>query len=102
MALHGAELPIQPARRDCPFVTMVNGPLMARMIWPIGNDRGFPWLAVLHRVTRYRKKSVDQSVTGEKNSVMRVQTERLLQAPIGPEHAGDLYRLHQDPWVATW
>ncbi len=33
---------------------------------------------------------------------MRVETERLLLVPIGPEHAGDLYRLHQDPWVATW
>jgi len=33
---------------------------------------------------------------------MRVETERLLLVPIGPEHADDLYRLHQDPWVATW
>lgn len=33
---------------------------------------------------------------------MRAETERLMLVPIGPEHAEDLYRLHQDPWVATW
>ena len=33
---------------------------------------------------------------------MRVSTERLLLVPIGPEHIEDLYRLHQDPWVALW
>ena len=33
---------------------------------------------------------------------MRVLTGRLLLVPIGPEHIEDLYRLHQDPWVAYW
>jgi RimJ/RimL family protein N-acetyltransferase len=45
---------------------------------------------------------VDQPVADPKNAVMRVETERLLLVPIGPEHAEDLYRLHSDPWVATW
>jgi RimJ/RimL family protein N-acetyltransferase len=30
------------------------------------------------------------------------QTERLVLAAIGPKRACDLWRLHQDPWVATW
>jgi hypothetical protein len=29
-------------------------------------------------------------------------TERLRLEPIGPEHAGDLWRLHQDDAVAFW
>ena len=29
-------------------------------------------------------------------------TERLRLEPIGPEHAGDLWRLHQDEAVAAW
>jgi RimJ/RimL family protein N-acetyltransferase len=29
-------------------------------------------------------------------------TERLRLEPIGPEHAGDLWRLHRDPPVARW
>jgi RimJ/RimL family protein N-acetyltransferase len=33
---------------------------------------------------------------------MRVETDRLLLVPIGPQHAVDLYRLRQDPWVAHW
>ena len=33
---------------------------------------------------------------------MRALTGRLLLVPIGPEHIEDLYRLHQDPWVAYW
>ena len=30
------------------------------------------------------------------------QTDRLQLVPIGPQHADDLWRLHQDEWVATW
>ncbi|MGO8959358.1 MAG: GNAT family N-acetyltransferase [Streptosporangiaceae bacterium] len=45
---------------------------------------------------------MDWSVADEKTALMRVETERLLLVPIGPEHAEDLFRLHQDPWVATW
>jgi RimJ/RimL family protein N-acetyltransferase len=33
---------------------------------------------------------------------VRQETERLVLLPIGPEHADDLWRLHQDPWIATW
>ena len=34
---------------------------------------------------------------------MRIRiTERLRLEPIGPAHAGDLYRLHQDEAVAAW
>jgi RimJ/RimL family protein N-acetyltransferase len=29
-------------------------------------------------------------------------TDRLRLEPIGPEHAGDLWRLHQDDAVAAW
>jgi RimJ/RimL family protein N-acetyltransferase len=47
-------------------------------------------------------KSVVESVVGEKNTLMRVETRRLVLVPIGPEHAEDLYRLYQDPWVAAW
>jgi hypothetical protein len=30
------------------------------------------------------------------------RTRRLRLEPIGPEHAGDLWRLHQDEAVAAW
>ena len=30
------------------------------------------------------------------------QTDRLQLVAIGPQHADDLWRLHQDEWVATW
>jgi RimJ/RimL family protein N-acetyltransferase len=29
-------------------------------------------------------------------------TERLILTPVGPEHADQLWRLHQDPGVAAW
>jgi RimJ/RimL family protein N-acetyltransferase len=45
---------------------------------------------------------VDRSGADEKNVLMRVETDRLVLVPIGPEHAADLYRLRQDPWVAHW
>ena len=45
---------------------------------------------------------MDQCFSDEKNAVVRVETERLVLVPIGPQHAEDLYQLHRDPWVATW
>jgi hypothetical protein len=45
---------------------------------------------------------VDECFSDEKNAMVRVETERLVLVPVGPEHADDLYQLHRDPWVATW
>jgi RimJ/RimL family protein N-acetyltransferase len=45
---------------------------------------------------------VDRSGADEKNALMRVETDRLVLVPIGLEHAADLCRLRQDPWVAHW
>lgn len=33
---------------------------------------------------------------------MRIETDRLVLVPIGVEHSDDLWRLHQDPCIATW
>jgi RimJ/RimL family protein N-acetyltransferase len=45
---------------------------------------------------------VDRADADEKNTFVRVETDRLELVPIGPEHAADLYRLRQEPWVAHW
>jgi RimJ/RimL family protein N-acetyltransferase len=37
-----------------------------------------------------------------KTALVRVETNRLVLVPIGPEHAADLYRLHQDAAVAAY
>jgi RimJ/RimL family protein N-acetyltransferase len=45
----------------------------------------------------------DERAVGQAASVSGMRTtDRLLLEPIGPEHADDLWRLHQDAVVAVW
>lgn len=88
-------------RRERDYLIDVDGDLAAPRLEP-GRHDAYAWIGP-DRLDLLLAAGGDRRLRNVVAKAVRIRlTERLRLEPIGPEHAGELWRLRDDPAVAQW
>lgn len=90
-------------RRELDYLVEVDGDLAAPVL-EAGKHDAFAWVGPMDlELMMVGRTDGDRRLRDIVAKAVRTRlTDRLRLEPIGPEHAEDLRRLHQDPAVAEW